>query len=47
MVKLAGEPGGASLGQLLSMAADPWSNIFQILVYSAYLFWGYKESRGR
>jgi tetratricopeptide (TPR) repeat protein len=47
MVKLAGSAGDpmASLGPMMKMAADPLSNIIQIVLYSAYLFWGWKERK--
>jgi tetratricopeptide (TPR) repeat protein len=45
MVKLAGAAGDpmAGLGPMMKMAADPLSNIVQIVLYSAYLFWGWKD----
>jgi tetratricopeptide (TPR) repeat protein len=48
MIKLAGGGGPSSLGDLMKMAADPWSNLIQIVLYGAYLFWGWRlRKRGR
>jgi hypothetical protein len=49
MVKLASTSDDpmANLSQLMKVASDPWSNIVQILLYSAYLYWGWKEKRER
>jgi len=47
MVRLAGAAGDpmAGLGPIMKMAADPMSNIIQIVLYAAYLFWGWKDRK--
>jgi tetratricopeptide (TPR) repeat protein len=47
MVKLAGAAGDpmAGLGQVMKMATDPMSNVVQIVIYAAYLFWGWKDKQ--
>lgn len=46
MVNLAGGPAG-DLGALMKVAADPMSNVVQIVLYALYIFWGVKARRAR
>jgi tetratricopeptide (TPR) repeat protein len=34
--------GAESLGTIMKLAQDPWLNVAQVVIYSAYIFWGWK-----
>lgn len=34
--------GAESLGTIMKLAEDPWLNFAQVVIYSAYIFWGWK-----